>query len=46
MTYNLYTGELEQNIDSKNDIIINYNDKKIIDEFGIDNVYSTDAILR
>lgn len=46
MAYNLHTGELEQNIDSKNDIIINHNDKKIIDEFGIDNVYSTDAILR
>lgn len=46
MAYNLHTGELENNIESDNDIVIRHDDKKVIEEFDFENIYSTDSKIR
>lgn len=46
MAYNLHSGELEKNIESDNDIVIRHDDKKVIEEFDFENIYSTDSKIR
>lgn len=46
MAYNLHCGDLKSEIESNNDIVVNCLDKKLIEEFDMKNIYSTDAKLR
>lgn len=46
MAYNLHTGKLEKNIKSNNNLVIRRNDKKLKEEFDLENIYSTDSDIR
>ena len=46
MAANLHSGTLVDVIESDNDLIINHRDSKTINDFAIDNVYSTDSEIR
>lgn len=46
MAYNLHCGDFKSEIESNNDIVVNCLDKKVIEEFDMKNIYSTDAKLR